>query len=84
MAVLRRSLWPGLLSAARLNLSHQRQRLKLFELGPQFAAGRRRRHADDRGRGVAVGSRGPEHWDGAARQRSIIFDVKGDVEALLR
>src|SRR5690606_11747401 len=32
LAVMRQSLWPGLINAARLNVSHQRQRLKLFEL----------------------------------------------------
>ena len=43
LAVLRTSLWPGLLGAARHNLSHQRTRLKLFELGrkTRAACGRR-------------------------------------------
>ncbi len=82
MAVLRRSLWPGLIEAARRNLSHQRQRLKLFEIGPQFTA-------DDGGvsqatvvAGFALGSRQPEHWDGAGADLDY-FDVKGDVEAVL-
>ncbi len=38
MAVLRSSLWPGLIAAARENLSHQRARFKLFEIGQQFEA----------------------------------------------
>jgi len=82
MAVLRRSLWPGLMNAARQNLAHQRGRFKLFELGPQF-------EADGQGvrqtavlAGLAVGTRGPEHWDGAGPDVDF-YDVKGDVESLL-
>jgi phenylalanyl-tRNA synthetase beta chain len=84
LAVLRTSLWPGLIGAARHNLSHQRTRLKLFEIGAEFAA--------ERGGGVretavlaglAVGSRAPEHWEGAGADLDY-FDAKGDVEALLR
>jgi phenylalanyl-tRNA synthetase beta chain len=83
MAVLRRSLWPGLLNAARLNLSHQRQRLKLFELGPQFSGSGSGVEQTTVLAGIAVGGRGPEHWDGAAPDVDF-FDVKGDVEALLQ
>ena len=82
MAVLRRSLWPGLLNAARLNLSHQRQRMKLFELGPQFATTAAGVQQTTVLAGVTVGARAPEHWDGAAPEVDF-FDVKGDVEALL-
>jgi phenylalanyl-tRNA synthetase beta chain len=83
MAVLRTSLWPGLIEAARENLSHQRSRLKIFELGPQFDAqngGVRQRSVLA---GLAVGARTPEHWDGAAPDLDF-YDIKGDVEALLR
>jgi len=83
MAVLRRSLWPGLIGAARQNLSHQRARFKLFEIGPQF-------ETEDRGvrqttvvAGLAIGSRAPEHWEGASPDTDF-YDVKADVEALLR
>jgi phenylalanyl-tRNA synthetase beta chain len=83
MAVLRRSLWPGLINAAGQNLSHQRGRLKLFELGPQFEAeGQGVREASVLA-GLALGSRAPEHWDGAGPDLDF-YDVKGDVEALLR
>jgi phenylalanyl-tRNA synthetase beta chain len=83
LAVLRTSLWPGLIGAARHNLSHQRNRLKLFEIGPEFG--------EDGGgvretavlAGLAIGGRSPEHWEGAGAQVDY-FDAKGDVEALLR
>jgi phenylalanyl-tRNA synthetase beta chain len=82
MAVMRRSLWPGLLGAARHNLQHQRNRLRLFELGPQFAAQSEAVRETTVIAGLAVGPRAPEHWNGATPDVDY-FDVKGDVEALL-
>jgi phenylalanyl-tRNA synthetase beta chain len=84
MAVLRRSLWPGLMTAARLNLSHQRPRLKLFEVGPQFTAEGHGVTQTTVIAGLALGGRTPEHWDRATDGTVDYFDVKGDVEALLR
>ena len=83
MAVLRRSLWPGLLVAARRNLTHQRSRFKLVELGPQFMADDGRVTETAVLAGIAVGERLPEHWDGTASELDF-FDVKGDIEALFR
>jgi len=83
MAVLRQSLWPGLIGAARLNVSHQRQRLRLFEIGPQFAAAAQGVQQTAVVAGLALGSRAEEHWDGAGPDVDY-FDVKGDVEAILR
>jgi len=82
MAVMRRSLWPGLFGAARHNLQHQRNRVRLFELGPQFAAQGAGVRETTVLAGLAIGTRGPEHWDGAGPDVDY-FDVKGDVEALL-
>jgi len=83
LAVLRQSLWPGLIDAARLNVSRQRQRVRLFELGPQFAAAERGVAQTQVAAGLALGTRADEHWDGAGPDVDY-FDVKGDVEALLR
>jgi phenylalanyl-tRNA synthetase beta chain len=83
MAVLRQSLWPGLINAARLNVTHQRQRLRLFEIGPQFAAAQRGVAETAVVAGLALGTRAAEHWDGAGPEVDY-FDVKGDVEAVLR
>jgi phenylalanyl-tRNA synthetase beta chain len=83
MAVMRQSLWPGLINAARLNVAHQRQRLRLFELGPQFSSGERGIAQTEVVAGLALGARSAEHWDGAAPEVDY-FDVKGDVEAVLR
>jgi phenylalanyl-tRNA synthetase beta chain len=83
LAVLRRSLWPGLINVTRLNLSHQRQRVKIFELGPQFATEGHGVKQTAVLAGLALGSRAPEHWDGTGPDLDF-FDVKGDVEALLQ
>ena len=83
MAVLRRSLWPGLIVAARRNLAHQRARLKLVETGPQFTASDGRVVETAVLAGIAVGERLPEHWDGVAPEVDF-FDVKGDLEALFQ
>lgn len=87
LAVMRSSLWPGLLDAARQNLARQQQRMKLFEIGRQFAVG-----SDDDPHGIletpmiaglVTGSRAPEHWDGSSAEADF-YDVKGDVCALLK
>ncbi len=83
MAVLRRSLWPGLINAARLNVTHQRPRLRLFEIGPQFAPGEGGVAQTSVVAGIALGTRAAEHWDGSGPEVDY-FDVKGDVEAVLR
>jgi phenylalanyl-tRNA synthetase beta chain len=82
MAVLRRSLWPGLLGAARHNLAHQRDRAKLFEIGAQFTATADGVIETPVVAGLAIGPRTNEHWSGAVPDADY-FDVKGDVEALL-
>jgi phenylalanyl-tRNA synthetase beta chain len=83
MSVLRSSLWPGLISAARENLSHQRARFKLFEIGQVFEAAGKGVRETAVVAGLAIGMRTPEHWDG---QGPVVdfFDVKGDLEALLQ
>ena len=83
LAVLRASLWPGLLTAAGENLRRQRERVRLFEIATQFhhtnggAVSERRMIA-----GIATGSRLPEQW-GAARAEGDFHDLKADVNALL-
>ncbi|MBS0387895.1 MAG: phenylalanine--tRNA ligase subunit beta [Proteobacteria bacterium] len=83
LAVMRASLWPGLLNAARENLRRQRERVRLFEIATQFhrATGgsvvERRMIA-----GIATGARLPEQW-GSPRTDSDFHDLKADVVALL-
>jgi phenylalanyl-tRNA synthetase beta chain len=78
LAVMRVSLWPGLLQAVGSNQRRQQPRVRLFEVG--------RRYAPDGETeviaGVATGSVLPEQWDAEARKVDF-FDVKADVEALI-
>lgn len=84
LSVMRRSLWPGLLEAARENMSRQQPRLRVFETGRRFEPAADGGVAEsDVVAGLAIGSRWPEHWD-AGGDDIDFFDVKGDVEALLQ
>ncbi|MGH8254046.1 MAG: phenylalanine--tRNA ligase subunit beta, partial [Steroidobacteraceae bacterium] len=83
LAVMRASLWPGLLMAAGENLRRQRERVRLFEIATQFhraadgAVLERRMIA-----GIAAGTRLPEQW-GVKRADGDFHDLKADVDALL-
>jgi phenylalanyl-tRNA synthetase beta chain len=80
LAVMRTSLWPGLLQALGSNQRRQQQRVRLFEIG--------RRYSGAEGAeteviaGVVAGSALPEQW-GVEATKVDFFDVKADVEALL-
>jgi phenylalanyl-tRNA synthetase beta chain len=78
MAVMRASLWPGLVKAALENQRRQQERIRLFEHGARFEAG----VETDLLSGIAMGSRRPEQW-GAKAVPVDFFDVKQDVDALL-
>lgn len=83
LAVMRQSLWPGLVLAARENLRRQQPRLRLFETGARYLG--RDGQAPEEQRclaGIAIGPRWPEQW-GERAQPVDVFDVKADVEALL-
>jgi phenylalanyl-tRNA synthetase beta chain len=84
LAVMRVSLWPGLIHAALENQRRQQDRIRLFEHGAKFAvAGADVRETDSLA-GVATGMRLPEQW-GVERESRVpvdFYDVKGDLEAL--
>lgn len=85
LATMRASLWPGLAAALASNQRRQQPRVRLFEVGRKFAV------IDAKGTldeipvvaGIAAGPALPEQW-GAAKSAVDFFDVKADVEALLR
>ena len=62
MAVMRASLWPGLIKASLENQRRQQDRIRLFEHGARFVSG----VETDLLAGIAMGSRRPEQW-GASR-----------------
>ena len=82
LAIMRSTLWSGLLPALVKNLNRQQSDVRLFETGLNFVksdAGilQRKQLA-----GVITGSRQSEYWGGKAANVDF-FDVKGDVESLL-
>ncbi len=83
LSVMRASLWPGLLLAARANLHRQRERVRLFEIAHRFQRGTEGGVIEQAMiAGVVLGSRLPEQW-GTARALADFYDLKADVSALL-
>jgi phenylalanyl-tRNA synthetase beta chain len=80
---LRTSLVPGLLRAARRNLSRQVRTVALFEVGHVFAANAAGGPIDERERvaGVLAGATGSGLWE--PKRAFDAFDAKGAVSALL-
>jgi len=83
MSVMRSSLWAGLVGAVQYNLSRQQGRIRLFETGLKFVMQDDVIKQNNVLSGIVVGSRLPEQW-GTAKDAADFFDVKGDVEALLK
>lgn len=82
MAVMRTTLWPGLIQVLRYNLHRQQERIRIFEYGLTFngpLAGIRQERTVA---GLAAGACYPEQW-GLTSRSVDFFDLKGDVEALL-
>ena len=85
LAVMRVSLWPGLLRAALENQRRQQDRVRLFEHGTRFVPqGAQTREVDSLA-GIACGARLPEQWGigKEARGPADFYDVKNDVTGLL-
>ena len=82
MAVMRSSLWPGLIEAALYNQNRQQARIRLFESGNCFTG------IDTQTRkiaGVVYGNTHAEQWCSQKNNAELqFFDVKGDIEALLQ
>jgi phenylalanyl-tRNA synthetase beta chain len=78
LAVMRVSLWPGLLQALGSNQRRQQPRVRLFEVGRRYSA----ESETEVIAGVATGSVLPEQW-GAEPRKVDFFDVKADVEAVI-
>ncbi len=82
MAVMRTSLWPGLLNTLRYNLNRRQERVRLFEIGQVFL-----RHAGGINQppmlgGLLYGTRFPESWS-HGNEYVDYHDVKGDIENLI-
>ncbi len=82
MAVMRSSLWVGMLQAASGNLSRQQDRVRLFEVGKTFHGTLSAPTEIVRVAGLVAGPAWPEQW-GAPSRSADFFDIKSDVVALL-
>lgn len=81
MAVMRTTLWPGLLQAYQHNADRQQGRVRLFEIGMCFYDKDELLQENWIG-GLLAGSASPEQW--GIKERPVdFFDIKADVEALL-
>jgi phenylalanyl-tRNA synthetase beta chain len=81
MAVMRTTLWSGLLSTALHNLHRQHSRMRLFETGLRFVQQDGQLQQQKRLAGLIIGSAMPEQWAEANRPVDF-FDLKADVEAI--
>jgi phenylalanyl-tRNA synthetase beta chain len=82
MAVMRTSLWPGLLQTILYNQNRQQTRARFFELGGIFLPQGQDFSQAPMLAGAACGEAMAEQW-GVPRRAVDFHDVKADVEALL-
>lgn len=81
MAVMRTSLWPGLLQTLSYNQKRQQSRVRLFETGLRFQRVDGEIHQESMLAGLIAGSRAPESWVNGGEGVDF-YDLKGDVESL--
>ncbi|PPD25290.1 MAG: phenylalanine--tRNA ligase subunit beta, partial [Methylomonas sp.] len=82
LAIMRTSLWCGLIPAAIYNLNRQQNRLRLFESGLRFIADAGETRQQAMLAGLVLGSVNAEQW-GETLRNVDFFDIKADVEVLL-
>lgn len=85
MAVMRTSLWPGLLNSVLYNVNRQQSRVRLFESGLRFKQGSSNGGLPEQETmlaGVITGRRAPESWTEEGDNVDF-FDLKGDLESVL-
>ncbi len=82
LAVMRTSIWPGLLRALQFNVNHQAKRVRLFEIGHCFTKIANKIHESQKLAGLIYGLAQPVGWAHPERQADF-FDIKSDVEFLL-
>ncbi|NJO16413.1 MAG: phenylalanine--tRNA ligase subunit beta [Thioploca sp.] len=82
MAVMRTTLWTGLLQILLYNQKRQQSRVRLFEIGLRFIyAADQTLIQEQMIAGIVTGTRWPEQW-GEKAQQVDLFDVKSDITAL--
>jgi phenylalanyl-tRNA synthetase beta chain len=82
LAVMRTSLWPGLINVIQHNLNRQQSRVRIFETGHRFV---KKGKTTDEQQMLAAAVTGPAlapNWGSESREHDF-FDLKGDLEALI-
>lgn len=82
MAVMRSTLWTGLLQTLVYNLNRQSERLRIFELGRRFLLHANKLAQEPTLAGAVTGPLAPPQW-GMNDRAADFFDIKADVQALL-
>lgn len=83
MAVMRTSIWPGLVKALQYNQNRQQSRVRMFESGQRFLPSENGEMVQENVvAGLISGARDPEGWN-AGKDQVDFFDIKGDLEQLL-
>lgn len=82
MAVMRTTLWCGLIQTLLHNQNRRQTRQKLFESGLNFILQGTELNQENYIAGAATGSAHPEQWGLPARPVDF-YDIKSDIEALL-
>ncbi|MES9899523.1 MAG: phenylalanine--tRNA ligase subunit beta [Sedimenticola sp.] len=82
MAIMRTSLWPGLLQTANYNQSRQQNRIRIFESGLRFVQRDEGIDQDMMLAGLITGAAAPEQW-GDPTKKVDFYDLKADLEAVL-
>ncbi|GGY44013.1 phenylalanine--tRNA ligase beta subunit [Bacterioplanes sanyensis] len=83
MAVMRTTLWAGLLGAVEHNMKRQQPRIRLFETGLRFEPGNDGLQQIPTLAMVVAGNRQPQGWSNNADNVDF-FDIKGDLESVLQ
>ena len=81
LAVMRTTLWCGLLKAALYNTNRQQNRVRLFETGLRFIKKDGETQQQKMLAGLVLGGAYNEQWGEQARKVDF-FDIKADIQAL--
>lgn len=84
LAVMRTTLWPGLINATKYNFHRQQQRVRFFEIGLRFLQCGDSLQQIPALAGVVMGDVYPEQWGIKQEEQVDFFDVKNDIAAVLR
>lgn len=84
LAVMRTTLWPGLINAAKYNFYRQQQRVRLFEIGLRFLQQSDSLQQQPTLAGIVLGNVYPEQWGVKQKEQVDFFDLKNDIVTILK